>query len=447
MKTIIFCRLFSRFRIDPCLSGILSCSNSLPIFNLSAFTRIVQCYFVFVLCLFIIACNDESGAVSPADKAINAVNVLDKGSYKALAENRGKEPVKFEVVDNIAYMKGVMDSTIPLLVENLIEHYPQINTIVMTEVMGTIDFEATLEAGRLVREACLKTVVPFMGKIASGGVHFFLGGCERIIENGGKLGVHTWKTIVLDDDGNIKQSWVANDYVKDDPVHSPYLNYQDAMGISEEFYWTMIDIPFENYRFLSEQEITEFNISTLAKKSWGANYRLAIDNEAQLTWKSARFYVDKNIAVMHGKISSRTRNDLYEMLADHPEVNTLEFGYVIGTLDSNGHSAIDLGYTIRSYCLTTSITALSYVLAEGVDAYLSGCKRDYEVGGRLGMLSRTYSTSIRDDLDDLHAARLKYYADIGVHSSFYSYQQSFNKEELYFIRRVELVQFGIVEDL
>ena len=97
--------------------------------------------------LFLSACGGSYAESNSSDLAINAANVSNKGQYKELAERRNKQPVTFDVYENVAYMQGVMDSTIPHLVRNLISNYPAVNTIVMTNALGTIDFEATWGTG------------------------------------------------------------------------------------------------------------------------------------------------------------------------------------------------------------------------------------------------------------------------------------------------------------
>jgi len=406
---------------------------------------------LFLIPLFIVinACGGGSQLYNAIDDdAINAANVTNKGSYKALAEDRGREPVTFEVVENVAYMRGVMDSTIPHLVKNLVRNYPAVDSIVMTRVLGTIDFEATLEAGKAIREACLTTVVPYMGKIASGGVHFFLGGCTRIIEAGGKLGVHTWKHTIHDDEGNVEQSWLANEFSQTDPVHKMYLDYQNEMGIPDDLYWRAIDIPFEEIHYLTTDEIFMFNVSTEDKKSWGAKYRLVVDSDTRINWGSARFYVADNVAILHGKISSRTSIDLHNMLTDHPEVDTVEFGYVTGTVAPHIRDAISFGYNIRDFCLTTKIGKTSYITEEAVHAFIAGCDRQFEEGGSIAVSSwidfsnQEVSTDSRSDF--IHFKPLNYYDEMGIPRSFYFFQLSYADATPRHVTHRELIEFSVI---
>ncbi len=457
MKTIILpnrvLRLDNVFKIASPLSF-----DPLCIVANRAITFSVKLLVICLLFSTLGACGSGESSATTEENAINAANLKDKSQFKALSEKRGKQPISFNVVENVAYMQGIMDSTIPLLVSNLIKNHPKVNTIVMKKVLGTIDFNATLEAGRLLRKACLTTVVPYMGKIASGGVHFFFAGCNRIIENGGKLGIHTWKHTIVDNSGVETRSWVANEFSTTDPVHDIYLNYQLDMGIPEDFYWTMIDVPFDDMRNLTVDELEIYNISTRKTKSWGAEYHLVVDSETQINWGPARFYVENGIAIMHGKISSRTSLDLNNMLAAHPNVHTLEFGFVTGSISPHTRYALELGYAIRAYCLTTKITHSSYVVAEAVHSYIAGCDREFQEGSRIGV-SSWYNRSINETTnettkaikneplkEDRHANNLQYYIDMGIPQSFYFYQLTFPKSRPNFLNKMELVEFGVLED-
>jgi len=382
------------------------------------------------------------------DFAINAINVSNKSQYRTLSENKNREPISFEVVENVAYMQGVMDSTIPHLISNLISHYPEVDTIVMTKVFGTIDFSATLEAGRLLRDACLTTVVPSYGKITSGGVHFFMSGCKRVVEFGGKLGIHTWKYATYDAAGEITGGMTAMDFPKGSPEHNIYLDYQATMGIPESYYWFMANTPFENMYFLRPSEIVEFNMTTSTSKSWGANYRLAIAYEKPPNIVAAKFFVDNNVAIMHGKISYQTSNDLLNMLQDNPGVHTVEFGFVPGIISSHINDAIALGYAIREAGLKTKIGKNSYIFGGAAHAFIAGHELEFDPDGQLGvgswvddeLISRNLSLT---EIEIAHSDSLAYYDEMGISQSFYYYQLDIPGSQQKFINAQDLVELGI----
>jgi len=398
---------------------------------------------VIFLFLVIIGCGDGR-YVENHDNAINAVNVLNKNQYRILSENKNREPVSFQVTENVAYMNGVMDSTIPLLIENLVRNYPEVDTIVMGKVLGTIDFSATLEAGRLVREYCLTTVVPSHGKVTSGGVHFFLGGCKRIVESGGKLGIHTWKYAKYDEAGNIIGGKTAVDYPLESEEHKIYLDYHADMEIPEEFYWFVVNTPFDNMHFLTQNEMRLYEISTFEPQIWGSNYRLVINKNQLYKFKTARFYVKDDVAIMHGNISERTPFDFVNMLKAHPEVQTLEFGIVTGTLLPHTFSAINFGFAIRDSCIKTKISQFSYVLAEAVHSFISGCGLEFEAGGQLGLASWVKGDIADHTMDGLHSEYIDLYDEIGISHSFYFHQLEISSSQPEFIDINGLMNHGVM---
>jgi len=83
----------------------------------------------------------------------------------------------FEVDGTEAVMSGVINGSTPDMLRDLIADHPEVTTIVMVLVPGSIDDTANLEASLLVRDAGLNTHAT--GLLASGGVDFFLAGNER----------------------------------------------------------------------------------------------------------------------------------------------------------------------------------------------------------------------------------------------------------------------------
>ncbi len=137
------------------------------------------------------------------------------------------DSASFEVSGNRAIMKGVIDDDTPDELDEVLDENPEVNTIVLQNVPGSIDDEALLTVAATVRERGLTTYVPALGRISGGGTEFFIAGITRIAERGAQIGVHSWKT----DEGIGAQLQVS------DEAHVRYLNYYRQMGIPEEFYW------------------------------------------------------------------------------------------------------------------------------------------------------------------------------------------------------------------
>lgn len=163
-----------------------------------------------------------------------------------------EEKVSFKVVEDKAIMTGVIDRSAIKAVEDLIANHPEVKTIVMKNVPGSMDDESNLIASRLVRKAGLNTFVPADGMIASGGTDFFCAGVKRTIEDGAEIGVHSWAG-----DGVSN----ANKLPKDHPEHQKYIDYYNEMEIPEAFYWfTIKAAPAESIHNMSRTELVEYKL-------------------------------------------------------------------------------------------------------------------------------------------------------------------------------------------
>ncbi len=152
------------------------------------------------------------------------------------------------------YMKGVIGSDTLTVMQSLFNNYPQIKTIVMQNVPGSMDDDINLLASMEIRNRGIATHIPADGMVASGGTDMFLAGLKRTIESGAKLGVHSWS----DDSGK-----AALDYPRDHQEHVKYLDYYKAIGINTDFYWyTLEAAPADNIHWMKEQEISQYGVLT-----------------------------------------------------------------------------------------------------------------------------------------------------------------------------------------
>lgn len=164
------------------------------------------------------------------------------------------EPISFEVSGDKAIMTGIIDSDIPDLVATLVEEHPQLTTIVMLHVEGSVDDEANIQAAYLIRHHRLNTHIPDNGLVASGGTDFFLAGVKRTAGSGAQIGVHSWA-----DDNNVEGSDLPDHH----PIHRQYLDYYRHMGIPEDFYWFTLDIaPSDDMHWMTQQQRMRYRITT-----------------------------------------------------------------------------------------------------------------------------------------------------------------------------------------
>jgi len=136
------------------------------------------------------------------------------------------------IVGNELYIMGLINSKSYQQIESLIESHPQVDTLVLTIMPGSIDDETNLKMCNYVRDKRLNTHLRHNTVIASGAVDLFMAGVERTMEDGAMLGVHSWA------DG----SKLATDYPRHSPEHKPYTEYYQRMMGSDDFYWYTIEV-------------------------------------------------------------------------------------------------------------------------------------------------------------------------------------------------------------
>lgn len=165
----------------------------------------------------------------------------------------GASTAKFEVKGAIAYMNGTISSSTPAAVLELIFKHPEVRTIEMLQVPGSIDDVANLRASLYVHKFGLNTRVNSKSMIASGGTDFFLAGKKRTVEKGAKIGVHSWAG----------GATAATDLPKSDEAHKKYLDYYTKVNIPTGFYWyTLKAAPASSIHNMTEEEIKKYKVRT-----------------------------------------------------------------------------------------------------------------------------------------------------------------------------------------
>lgn len=163
---------------------------------------------------------------------------------------------KFRIEGDRVYMNGYICRFTPKQLEKIIAENPQVRTIVMERVMGSLDDDSNFPMGEYVRKMKLNTYLTRDSEIASGGVDFFLSGNERFIEEGASLGVHSWQDVGED-------SVEAKDIPKDDPRHRANADYIKDMLGSEDFYWfTIYAAEAGRIHTMTTDEILKYSIAT-----------------------------------------------------------------------------------------------------------------------------------------------------------------------------------------
>ncbi|WP_291621643.1 alpha/beta fold hydrolase [Colwellia sp.] len=207
--------------------------------------------------------NAEYGlATSLPDGNYSAQDFIISPTEADTDEGGGEEDFKaayFTFKDNdtsstTVYMNGVIGTDTLAVMQTLFSTYPQINTLVMQNVPGSMDDEINLLASMEIRDRGINTHIPADGMVASGGTDMFLAGVKRSIAPGAKIGVHSW------DDGSGK---AALDYPRDHQAHVSYLDYYNAIGITTDFYWyTLEAAPAESNHWMTTAEMVLYGVLT-----------------------------------------------------------------------------------------------------------------------------------------------------------------------------------------
>jgi len=164
-----------------------------------------------------------------------------------------EEPASFSVQGTQADMRGVIGPSTPARVFELLLEHPEVDTIVLRDVPGSMDDDSNLRAALMVWRAGLATHVPSDGEVASGGTDFFLAGKRRSADPGARFGVHSWE--------GFDQQGV--DVPPDDPEHQRYLDFYRAVGIEDSFYWfTLNAAPAEGIHWMTPGELDQYGMLT-----------------------------------------------------------------------------------------------------------------------------------------------------------------------------------------
>lgn len=193
-----------------------------------------------------------------SDDVISASGTFENGARFETSIGLGTGTSTFELDGNRAIVRGDLGSTAYEQVQHLIEAHPEVDTLVLQDVPGSVNDEINVQTGRLVRAAGYSTIVPSNGMAASGGVDLFAAGVVRIAEPGAQLGIHSW---CCTPDGTSPA-----DLPVDDPQHDEQLAYYTLMLGEEdgpEFYFlTLNAAPADAIYFMTEAELTVAAIVT-----------------------------------------------------------------------------------------------------------------------------------------------------------------------------------------
>ncbi|WP_299884101.1 hypothetical protein [uncultured Lacinutrix sp.] len=168
----------------------------------------------------------------------------------------GLGDTRLEIKGTDVYLNGTLGTKGYAQFKDLIKNHPEITTIVLQNVPGSINDAVNMHTGRIIREAGLNTKVLANSNISSGGVDLFCAGKERIVTKGARLGIHSWGGDGIS----------ADDIAKDHPAHQYQLAYFTmCLGkeIGPAFYFrTLTAAPAGKMHWMSDKEIKDWKLAT-----------------------------------------------------------------------------------------------------------------------------------------------------------------------------------------
>jgi hypothetical protein len=180
------------------------------------------------------------------------------GSSSRLLADRGQVQSRAEVAfgpfvvlePTRARLRGITDSRSPQAFDAMLRRFPGIAVLEMSYCLGTVDDQANLRLGRMIRARGITTFVPRKGFVGSGAVELFLAGARRFASPSASFGVHSWR----DESGR-----EPADYHPNSRQNGTYIDYYRAMGMSErdarQFYAMTNSVPFSRARYLSAEQM------------------------------------------------------------------------------------------------------------------------------------------------------------------------------------------------
>jgi hypothetical protein len=163
----------------------------------------------------------------------------------------GETSAKFIIQNDTAYVSGLLGKKAHLRLEKIIQQNPNLTTLCLENIPGSIDDDYNIKSCLMVRKHKLNTHLSSQSIIASGGVDFFLSGNKRSVEVGAKLGVHSWT------DG----TYNGNELTKSDSAHLLFLDLYRTLEIDTSFYWfTLRSAHADSIHWLSWQEMILYGV-------------------------------------------------------------------------------------------------------------------------------------------------------------------------------------------
>lgn len=162
----------------------------------------------------------------------------------------GETPT-IELKNDKAHISGLLGKKFHKKFEKFVIEHPEVKELVLVNIPGSINDEWNVKTCLLLNKNGMNTHLLSTSEISSGGVDLFISGNKRTIEEGAKIGVHSWR------DGNKDGS----EYPRDSEEHIMFLDFFKEIKMDTTFYWyTLRAAPADSMHWMTNQEIKKYNM-------------------------------------------------------------------------------------------------------------------------------------------------------------------------------------------
>lgn len=230
-------------------------------------SRIGKALLVTTALLNVSACDQSSSSpiiltpppVAVTPPVVSTEKVVGAASI-ATCEQAGRNDASdcYVIEGTVAKMNGVIGDGSLSDYNKMRADYPEVTEVVLVDVPGSANDDENVKVGKALHADKINTRLLANSEIASGGVDYFLAGATRRIENGARVGVHSWS------DGTVSN---ASNLPRDHPSHQLYLDYYNEIdyGSGKEFYFFTINAaPASSIHWMTNSELEHYKMATHA---------------------------------------------------------------------------------------------------------------------------------------------------------------------------------------
>lgn len=198
-------------------------------------------------------------------KRQSAVIIVLIGVLAALAITQAMrgpdDALWFDVEGDTAYGYGTTYSSSLSDFQSFLRKNPDVKTLVLKDMPGTVDSQTNISIARLIRREGLSTHLERDSEIASGAVDLFIAGKERTMECGARIGVHSWS--ISNEGAMIETPAIHPRNLGVDRFQRFHERFLIDMGVDPAFYvFTRDSAAPDQIYVLKEDEIERFGLLT-----------------------------------------------------------------------------------------------------------------------------------------------------------------------------------------